>query len=81
MEKQLYILSETGFNKNMIPRYGFSIKNQKCYVPSLPKSKNYSVICAITNESILDRRLDKERGFCLLYFEINQFLCTYKKKS
>ena len=39
--------------KNMIPKYGFAIKNQKCYVPALPKSKNYSVISAVTSETLM----------------------------
>jgi hypothetical protein len=46
-------IDETGFNKNMIPNYGFAIKNQKCYVPVLPKSKNYSVISAVTSETLM----------------------------
>ncbi len=46
-------MDETGLNKNMIPKYGFTIKNQKYYVPALPKSKNYSVISAVNSETIL----------------------------
>ena len=51
--KTIVYIDETGFNKNFIPLYGFAVKNKRCFVPGLSKSKNYSCIVAMINEKII----------------------------
>ena len=51
--KEIIYIDETGFNKDFIPRYGFSVKNYACYVPALTKSKNFSCIVALSKEGVI----------------------------
>lgn len=52
-KKKIVYIDETGFNKDFIPRYGFAIKNSRCFIPALSKSKNYSCIVAMTTEKVI----------------------------
>lgn len=53
-DDQLIFLDETGFNLHSYQSFGYSPKNTKCFI-NVPNGKgtNISVLCAITNTSIL----------------------------
>ncbi|KAG0437415.1 hypothetical protein DMUE_3701 [Dictyocoela muelleri] len=53
-DNQMIFLDETGFNLHSHQRFGYSLKNSKCFI-NVPNSKgtNISFLYAITNEDIL----------------------------
>ena len=52
-EYEVVYIDEVGFNRQMAPLYGYAPSGERCFVVSPAKSKNYSVVVAMTAEGYL----------------------------
>lgn len=52
MDEHLSILMK-GFNSRLSPLYGYAFRSQRCIFTHSKRTKNYSVVAAMTDEKLL----------------------------
>jgi len=57
--KEMIFIDETGFNQTLMPFYGYSKIGETCWIKTIAKTQNFSVIAAITKNKILGFQIFK----------------------